>query len=105
MKVALGTWGFSDNLASFSENLDAQWRAAITSDTPARQKWVRAQEQWVREGDTLLRRLTSVFADEEGIGMMSPEGLAEVWSELTGIAYIIMYMLTAIEARLELMII
>ncbi|KAI0739716.1 hypothetical protein C8Q80DRAFT_1274753 [Daedaleopsis nitida] len=101
LKDDLLAWGFTEDLEAFGKQMDTQWHTAVTLDSPTRQQWIDTQEAWLRQGDLLLRRLTGVFADEEMLGLMSPDGLAEVWSELTGIAYIIMYMLTAIEARLE----
>lgn len=89
-------------MRTFCEELEQEWKS-VARDPTARQLWVEGRERWVRDGDLILGYISVILNDTEVMEEMTPEGMADVWNELSTTAYQVMYMMTAVEARLDML--
>lgn len=97
---ALVTWGYTEHLVEFKNELDSELTRMLLLQSD-RASWVRGREQWIIEGDALLDRIQDIlfgtFMDS-----LSLHETKSLWISLTGVAYKVMYMITALEARWDM---
>ena len=99
---ALHAWGYTDDLRAFSKQLDGEV-TAITSGREDLLPWLNQREVWLEEGDRILDDMQVVITGG-CMDLFDAKTAGRVWGELTSVAFKVMYLMSAVEVRFDILL-